>query len=135
MGSFGFYPLFCLFDGTGDTLSSMLRPGTAGATKVEDHLQLLDSALAAMPAVFQGGHHRGDDPQLTRRQLAARADSARCTEDFVGGGQERNVGLSVVALSCRQIHVAISLALDDASRWQPAVRQHGGRGGGQRWPS
>ena len=65
-GGFGFHPLFCFFDGTGDALGSMLRPGNAGANKVEDHLQLLDSAIAAMPAVFQSGHHRGDDPQLQR---------------------------------------------------------------------
>jgi hypothetical protein len=124
-GGFGFHPLFCFFDGTGDTLGSMLRPGNAGANKAEDHLLLLDSAIAAMPAVFQSGHHRGDEPHLARRHLTARADSAGCTEDFVGGCRERNVGFSVVARSCRQIHAAISLALDDESRWQPAVRQDG----------
>ena len=124
-GGFALHPLFCFLDGTGDTLSSMLRPGNGGANKAEDHLQLLDSAIAAMPAVFQSSHHRGDDPQLTRRQLAARADSAECTEDFERGCRERNVGFSVVARSCRQIHAAISLALDDESRWQPAVRQDG----------
>ena len=124
-GGFGFHPLFCFYDGTGDTLSSMLRPGNAGANEAEDDLQLLDSAIAAMPAVFQSGHHRGDDPQPARRQLTARADSAGCTEDFVRGCRERNVGFSVVARSRRQIHAAISLALDDESRWQPAVRQDG----------
>ena len=46
---FGFYPLFCFFDGTGDILSSMVRPGHAAANKAEDHLQQLDSAVAGMP--------------------------------------------------------------------------------------
>jgi hypothetical protein len=124
-GGFGFHPLFCFFDGTGDTLGAMLRPGNAGANKVEDHLQLLDRAIAAVPVVFQSGHRPGDDPGLVRRQLTARADSAGWTEGFVGGCRERNLGFSVVACSCRQIHAAISFALDDHTRWQPAVRQDG----------
>ena len=66
-----------------------------------------------MSAVFQSGHHRNDDPQVSRRQLTARADSAGCTEDFVRGCRERNLVVSVVARSCRQGHAAISLALDD----------------------
>jgi hypothetical protein len=124
-GGFGFHPLFCFFDGTGDTLTSMLRPGNAGANKAEDHLTLLDEAIAAMPEPFQTGHHQGEDPGLVQRQLTARADSAGCSEDFVRGCRDRNVGFSVVARSCRQIHAAISFALDDETRWQPAVRQDG----------
>jgi hypothetical protein len=124
-GGFGFHPLFCFFDGTGETLASMLRSGNAGANKAEDHNELLDQAIAQMPPPFAAGHHVGDDPDLVQRDLTARADSAGCTGEFVQGCRARNVGFSVVARSNRQIHAAISGALDDEDRWRPAVRQNG----------
>ena len=124
-GGFGFHPLFCFFDGTGETLASMLRPGNDAANNAADHVTLLDEAIAQMPAVFRAGHHEGDDPQLVMRRLTARADSAGCTAGFVQGCRDRNVEFSVVARSCRQIHSAISFALDDEARWRPAVRQNG----------
>lgn len=100
----------------------MLRPGNAVANKVGDRLHLPDSAVAATPPVFQGGHHRGEDPQLARRQRTARVDSAEYTDKFVERCRERNVAFSLVARSCRQIHAAMFLTLDDESRKQPAVR-------------
>lgn len=117
--------MFCFFDGTGETLSSMLRPGNAGANNADDHLMLLDQAIEQMPSLFQAGHHAGEDPALVRRDLTARADSAGCTFDFVTGCRARNVAFSVVARSNRTIHAAISRALGDEDRWQPAVRQDG----------
>lgn len=124
-GGFGFHPLFCFFDGTGDTLAAMLRPGNAGANNAGDHLAILDEAVAGMPEPFQAGHRRGEELGRVQRQLTARADSAGCTEEFVHGCRARNVGFSVVARSTRQIHAAISVALDDQTRWRPAVRQDG----------
>jgi len=124
-GGFGFHPLFCFFDGTGETLASVLRPGNAAANKADDHLLLLDQAIVQMPALFRAGHHHGDDPTLVRRKLTARADSAGCTGGFVRACRARNVAFSVVARSNRQIHAAISRAVEDEGRWQPAVRQNG----------
>ena len=122
---FGFHPLFAFFDGTGEALASMLRPGNDAANNAADHVTLLDEAIAQMPEPFRAGHHEGDDPLLVMRRLTARADSTGCTAGFVQGCRDRNVEFSVVARSCRQIHSAISFALDDEARWRPAVRQDG----------
>ena len=44
-----------------------------------------DEAIAQLPAEVAAGHHEGDDPALVRRDVVMRADSAGCTEDFLGG--------------------------------------------------
>ena len=45
-GGFGFHPMFCFADATGETLASLLRPGNAGANDIADHLAVLDAAIA-----------------------------------------------------------------------------------------
>ncbi len=35
---FGFHPMFCIADVTGEALSALLRPGNATANCAEDHL-------------------------------------------------------------------------------------------------
>jgi hypothetical protein len=124
-GGFGFHPLLCFADATGETLSAMLRPGNAGANTVADHLRVLDDAIAQLPASVAAGHRPDDDPAGARRAMVARADSAGCTEGFVGGCRHRNVGFSVVARSNRQIQAAISRVEEEAKRWLPAVDQDG----------
>jgi hypothetical protein len=124
-GGYGFHPLLCFYDGTGETLASMLRAGNAGANDVDDHIWVLDEAITQMPALFQEGHHPGDDPALVRRDLTARADSAGCTHGFVDACRERNVGFCVVARSCKKIGAAISFTIDDEKRWRRAVSQDG----------
>lgn len=37
-GGFGFHPMLCFADATGEALSGLLRPGNAGANDAEDHL-------------------------------------------------------------------------------------------------
>jgi len=48
-GGFGFHPLFCFSDLTGETLAAMLRPGNATAHNSFDHVAVLDNALAQLP--------------------------------------------------------------------------------------
>ena len=48
-GGFGFHPMFCFADQTGETLAGLLRPGNAGANTVADHVTVLDAALAQLP--------------------------------------------------------------------------------------
>jgi hypothetical protein len=124
-GGFGFHPLLCFADATGETLSAMLRPGNAGANTVADHLRVLADAIAQLPASVAAGHCPDDDAAGVRRAMVARADSAGCTEGFVGGCRHRNVGFSVVARSNRQIQAAISRVEEEAKRWLPAVHQDG----------
>ncbi|MGH9269909.1 MAG: IS1380 family transposase [Ilumatobacteraceae bacterium] len=128
-GGYGFHPIYCFADATGETLAVKLRPGNAGANTIADHVAVLDQALAQLPAEIAAGHHDGDDPGLVRRGVQVRCDSAGCT-DFVWHCRARNVGFAVVARSNASIHAAISAVADDDGRWQPAVRQNGDDRGG-----
>ncbi len=115
-GGFGFHPMFCFADATGEALAGLLRPGNAGANNLADHLSVLDDALAQLPAAIAAGHRPGDDPAVAGRAVRVRADSAGCSTRFANACRDRNVGFSVVARSNRQIHAAISRALDDPGR-------------------
>ena len=123
-GGFGFHPIYCFADATGETLGVTLRPGNAGANTIVDHVTVLDQAIAQLPAEIAVGHRDGDDPGLVRRPLQVRCDSAGCT-DFVWRCRARNVGFAVVARSNASIHAGISRIAVDDNAWSPAVRQDG----------
>ena len=123
-GGFGFHPIYCFADATGETLAVRLRPGNAGANNIADHVAVLDQAIGQLPADIAVGHHSGDDPTRVRRPIQVRVDSAGCT-DFVWRCRDRNVGFAVVARSNAAIHAAISRIAWDDQAWQPAVRQDG----------
>ena len=53
-GGFGFHPMFCFADATGETLAALLRPGNAGANTVADHVVVLDAAVAQLPGRASG---------------------------------------------------------------------------------
>lgn len=123
-GGYGFHPIYCFADATGETLAVRLRPGNAGANNIADQVVLLDAAVAGLPAEIAVGHGVGDDPALVRRSVQVRTDSAGCT-DFVFHARARNIGFAVVARSNAAIHGAISrIAFHDDS-WTPALRQDG----------
>ncbi len=98
-GGFGFHPMFCFADATGETLAGLLRPGNAGANTVVDHITVLDDAIAQLPTSIASGHRAGDDSALTNRSLVVRADSAGCTEGFLSACRARNVRFFVTARS------------------------------------
>jgi len=123
-GGFGFHPIYCFADATGEALGVLLRPGNAGANTIADHVTVLDQAIGQLPAEVAVGHRDGDDPGLVRRRLQVRCDSAGCT-DFVWHCRDRNVGFAVVARSNANIHTAISHIAANDDAWQPAVRQDG----------
>jgi len=123
-GGYGFHPIYCFADATGETLAVRLRPGNAGANNIADHVVLLDAAIAGLPEEIAAGHGVGDDPALVHRSVQVRTDSAGCT-DFVFHARARNIGFAVVARSNAAIHGAISrIAFHDDS-WTPALRQDG----------
>jgi len=126
-GGFGFHPMFCFADATGEALSGLLRPGNAGANSIEDHLAVLDAAIDQLPAWVAAGHRPGDDPSSVARALRVRADSAACSATLAAGFRERNVGFSVTARSNRAIAAAISRVVDDGETagWVPAIGQDG----------
>jgi len=123
-GGFGFHPVYCFADATGETLAVRLRPGNAGANNVIDLVGVLDAAIDGLPAEIAAGHGVGDDPGLVRRPLQVRSDSA-AGRTFALACRARNVGFAVVARSNEQIHAAISRVAYDSTAWQPAVRQDG----------
>lgn len=123
-GGYGFHPIYCFADATGETLGVVLRPGNAGANTIDDHVAVLDQAIAQLPDEIAEGHHPGDDPARVRRAVQVRTDAAGCT-DFVWHARERNVGFAVVARSNAQVQAAISRVEVDDHCWAPALRQDG----------
>ncbi|HSH58037.1 MAG TPA: transposase [Acidimicrobiales bacterium] len=97
-GGFGYHPIYCFADATGEALAVRLRPSNAGANNIADHLGVLDAAIAQLPEKIALGHRRGDDPSLVRRGLQVRVDSAGCS-DFVWHARARSIGFAVVARS------------------------------------
>ena len=123
-GGFGFHPMYCFADATGETLGVLLRPGNAGANSIADHVTVLDQAVGQLPVEIAAGHHDGDDPGLVRRAVQVRTDSAGCTE-FVWRCRARNIGFAVGARSNASVHAAISRIVSDETAWRPALRQDG----------
>jgi hypothetical protein len=80
---FGFHPMVCFAEATGEPLAVRLRPGNAAANNAADHLAVLDDAIAQLPAETVAGHRPGDPAEVAGRPVVVRADSAGCTAGFV----------------------------------------------------
>jgi hypothetical protein len=124
--TFGFHPLLCFLDrpdvAGGEALAGLLRKGNAGSNTAEDHIKVLDMALAALPE-----HARprpGEEPeQWDGPRLLARSDSAGATHAFAEACVERGVGFSFgfpVDTRIQRIVDAIP-----ASCWHPAIQTDG----------
>jgi len=124
-GGYGFHPMFCFADATGETLAALLRPGNAGANTVVDHVTVLDDAVGQLPAEVAAGHRAGDDPDLVQRAVVVRADSAGCTEGFLSACRARNIGFFVSARSNAQVTAAIFDAIGIEEVWLPSLAQDG----------
>lgn len=124
-GGFGFHPMFCFADATGETLAAVLRPGNAGANTVADHVCVLDQAIGQLPDEISAGHRVGDDPERAVRGVVVRADSAGCTEGFLSACRERNVGFFVTARSNPQVTAAIDDAEGLEQVWLQAADHKG----------
>ena len=122
---FGFSPMFCFADATGEALAGLLRPGNATANSIADQLAVLDAAIAQLPARIAAGHRVGDNPGGVRRSVEVRTDSAGCSARLAGEFRARNIGFSVVARTNPQVQAAISRAANDKARWFPALTQAG----------
>ena len=124
-GGFGFHPMFCFSDLTGEALSSVLRAGNAGANTVADHVTVLDRAIDQLPSRIAKGHRAGDEAALTSRQVIVRADSAGCTTGFLTSCRERNVSFFVAVRANAQLESAIHETSVIDSMWTPSVTQDG----------
>ena len=124
-GGFGFHPIFCFADLTGEALSSLLRAGNAGANTVADHETVLDQAIDQLPARIATGHRAGDDDSLAARQVIVRADSAGCTTGFLEACRARNVSFFVTVRANAQLESAIYETSVVPSMWSPSVTKDG----------
>lgn len=122
---FGFHPLFCFADQTGETLATKLRAGNAGSDIVADHVEVFDQAIGQLPALIAKGHHRGESRELVTREVIARADGAGCTAGFLAACRDRNVTLFVTAHSNAQITGTLYTTSDQPDLWQPSRTQAG----------
>lgn len=119
---YGFHPLYCFADWTGEPLSARLRRGDAAPNKVSDLVEVLDAAIAALPERMRVGHSPGDDAELVAYPIRVRADSA-AGPAFASECRRRNVGFSFVARACDGIAEALSHIPTDDPRWTPALPQ------------
>jgi hypothetical protein len=109
--TFGFHPLFCFLDNTGEALSGLLREGRAGSNTTADHISVLDHALAQIPDA-----HRHGTPILLR------SDSAGSSHGFLAHirvlrDQHIDIRFSVGLAITKPIREAIRQVAD----WIPAV--------------
>jgi len=113
--TFGFHPLLCFLDATGEALAGLLRPGNAGSNTAADHVTVLGQALAQIPE-----QHRYGVPILVR------SDSAGSSYEFLahvrglreqGMDMQFSVGVAIGA----PVRAAITAAVD----WLPALNTDG----------
>ena len=70
--TYGFHPLLCFLDSTGEALAGVLRTGRAGSNTTADHIEVLDRALAQIPDEYRYGEN-----------ILVRSDSAGATRGFL----------------------------------------------------
>lgn len=122
-GGFGFHPMFCFADHSGEALAGMLRPGNATANSGADQLAVVDAAVAQLPEARRAGHAPDDVPSLVEHRLVVRADSAGAVREFVQGLVARNIEFSVYARTSDTLHAAIEAVPESA--WRTAISGDG----------
>ena len=80
---FGFHPLLCYLEETGEPLAGLLRPGNAGANSAADHFEVLQLALEQLP-----------EADLDR-EILVRADIGGRTHAFTQDCRDAGIRFSV----------------------------------------
>jgi hypothetical protein len=111
-GGYGFHPLACFCDATNEALAVLLRPGNAAAHDVDDHIEVLELALAQLPVAPLGIDPTGGVAMLVR------ADTAGASHRFVDALVERGIEFSIGFEMRKAVRLAI-LALPSA--WTEAI--------------
>jgi Transposase DDE domain group 1 len=110
---YGFSPLACFLDATNEALAMLLRPGNRSPHHPDDHIEVLDLALAQLPVKAKGA-----DPDNGVAMLA-RADAAGLSHAFVDALVERDIEFSIGFEMRKAVRLAI-LALAP-SAWTEAI--------------
>lgn len=110
---FGFHPLLAYLDATGEALAGLLRPGNAGSGTTQDHITVLDDALAQLPI----------DPNNQNTEVIVRSDSAGWSHGFV----QHCIATGVNFVIGHQLTIDIAKTLIDIPKpaWQPAISADG----------
>lgn len=108
---FGFHPLLCYLDETGEALAGLLREGSAGANTAEDHVEVLALALEQIPT------------EHLDRPMLARSDSAGATHEFAGALSETGIRFSLGFAITEAVREAILETAEAA--WHQAIDQDG----------
>jgi hypothetical protein len=109
--TFGYHPLLCFLDNTGEALAGLLREGRAGSNTTADHITVLDQALAQIPDEYRHG-----------TPILLRSDSAGSSQGFLAhirALREEHVDIrfSVGVAITEPVREAIRAAID----WIPAL--------------
>ena len=113
--TFGYHPLLCFLDNTGEALAGLLREGRAGSNTTTDHITVLDQALAQIPDVQRHG-----------TPILLRSDSAGSSHGFLAHirslrDRHLDIRFSVGAAITEPVREAIKAA----TGWVPAVDTDG----------
>src|SRR5665811_1095485 len=108
---FGFHPLLCYLDETGEPLAGLLRPGNAGANTAADHFEVLQMALEQLPAADL------DREILVRTDIGGRTHAF--TRDCRSAGLRFSVGYEV------DERVREAILQTPESAWQGAIDTEG----------
>ena len=111
-GGYGFHPLQVYLDETREALGGLLRPGNAGSNTADDHVAVIDRALAQIPAEY-----------VESLEILVRADSAGATHGLVDYCREADLRFSVGYELTEPVRAAILEISADA--WVPALDQDG----------
>jgi Transposase DDE domain group 1 len=121
--TYGHHPLLAMIAETGEVLTGMLRPGNAGANCAEDHVVVLEAAIAQLPIDWQAGHQPGDAPASVQKRLTIRADAAGASHWFAEECRDRNLEYSLGYWIDDRVRDALLLTQEEA--WKRAVEPGG----------
>lgn len=108
---FGFHPLTCYLDESGEALAAKLRAGNAGSNTVIDHVEVLEMAMEQLPE------------SAWEMDILARADSSGATHGFLDALRAYEIRFSVGLDLTEPVREAV-LAMPE-SAWRPALSQAG----------
>ena len=108
---YGFHPICCYLEETGEAFAAILRPGNAGSNTAEDHFAVLGLALEQLPV------------QDLDREILVRADSGGATHAFTADCREADIRFSVGYELSESVREAI-LDLPEAA-WGQAINPDG----------
>ncbi len=109
---FGFHPLLCYLDESGEALAGLLRPGNAGSNTAADHFDCLCLALEQIPA-----------DALEELEILVRADVGGATHAFTRDCRDARIRFSVGYELSERVRSAL-LRLEE-SAWVSAIEADG----------